>query len=523
MTDSTQPMTNAGPSGQRIAGNVAWTLSARGFAIAAAVLTIPLRVNMMGLDRYAVMGLVWAVVGYLTLFDFGLERAVNQAIASRANGTPEERKEISRIFWTAMVILSTIGLLSAGVIVAASSWLASVAFNVPDWLHNETVHVLWMLAFFLPLQMISAGLFGALESVHRFDLTSIGAIIRAAIMYIAPLIVLLYTKNLVAVASSALIGQFVLCVFVAIMVYRVFPPARRVMRPSRAVTRSLMRTGAWMNLITLLGPLMNSIDRILIGALVSTSAVAYYTISYDSITRLWVLPVTFAGVLFPVFAELFLRDRDRASRLAQQGIRFSFLAILPITLLMSFLAWDVLDLWIGQDVADGSGRIFQIMALATCLGSISYVPFALLQTAGRSDIIAKVQLVELPLYVGAVVIVAQRYGIKGVSIVFLGRLAIDAFIMYQLSMRYMTQGSTTATLPGPYLVVVAAAFAASFLTFHESIWIKLPLALAALLLVVGLGWTKVLSDIDRSIVVGETRRVLSRLPVGRHEIIRQRS
>jgi O-antigen/teichoic acid export membrane protein len=55
---------------------------------------------------------------------------------------------------------------------------------------------------------------------------------------------------------------------------------RRECSPRLALVKPLIRFGGWMTVANVINPIMVQMDRFLIGALLSTAAVAYYTTPY---------------------------------------------------------------------------------------------------------------------------------------------------------------------------------------------------------------------------------------------------
>ena len=64
-----------------------------------------------------------------------------------------------------------------------------------------------------------------------------------------------------------------------------------------------------MTVSNVLGPLMVTFDRFLIGSIISIAAVAYYSIPYEVVTKLWLISSALIGVLFPAFSATNSVDR----------------------------------------------------------------------------------------------------------------------------------------------------------------------------------------------------------------------
>jgi O-antigen/teichoic acid export membrane protein len=89
----------------------------------------------------------------------------------------------------------------------------------------------------------------------------------------------------------------------------VFPDLRRGMPFHRGEFRELIGFGSWVTVSSVIGPVLVYSDRILLGALVSVTAVGVYAAPYEMITRAWIIPASLVATLFPAFASLGTRGR----------------------------------------------------------------------------------------------------------------------------------------------------------------------------------------------------------------------
>src|SRR5580658_10957366 len=73
------------------------------------LLVIPRYLHAIGQERYGVLLIVWALLGYFGLFDLGLNRAVAQRVAELRDDATGAR---GRVVWTALLLvggLSVVG------------------------------------------------------------------------------------------------------------------------------------------------------------------------------------------------------------------------------------------------------------------------------------------------------------------------------------------------------------------------------------------------------------------------------
>src|SRR5579864_1683912 len=109
-------------SGRLLARNAVWNLVGNGAPMILAVVCIPILLRGLGKDRFGILTLAWALIGYASLFDLGLGRALTQLVAKKL-GAGEE-KGIPTLAWTSLLLMSLLGLAGTACILLISPWLA---------------------------------------------------------------------------------------------------------------------------------------------------------------------------------------------------------------------------------------------------------------------------------------------------------------------------------------------------------------------------------------------------------------
>src|SRR3982075_2269289 len=104
-----------------LARNVVWNLIGNGAPMFVAVFSIPILIGGLGKERFGVLALAWALIGYASLFDLGLGRALTQLVA-RKLGDGEDR-EVPTLVWTSLLLMLLLGELGAAVVDFLSPWL----------------------------------------------------------------------------------------------------------------------------------------------------------------------------------------------------------------------------------------------------------------------------------------------------------------------------------------------------------------------------------------------------------------
>src|SRR5205814_7705655 len=127
MTDTARKHNGHLTSGRLLARNTVWNLVGSGGPMVVAIFCIPVLIRGLGTDRFGVLTLTWAVIGYANLFDLGLGRALTQLVASKLGAGKEH--EVPTLVWTSLLLMALLGLLAAGIVIALSPWLVQSALH----------------------------------------------------------------------------------------------------------------------------------------------------------------------------------------------------------------------------------------------------------------------------------------------------------------------------------------------------------------------------------------------------------
>src|SRR5467141_1091118 len=480
-------------AGRFLARNVIWNLLSYGLPMLVAVFCIPILIRGLGKERFGVLALAWAVFGYASLFDLGLGRALTQLVAKKL-GAGEEC-EVPTLVWTSLLLMLLLGLAGAFVAVSLSPWLVHRALHVPVALQRETLNSFYLLGLSIPVVISTAGLRGLLEAHQRFGTINALRIPMGVYSFAGPLLVLPFSKSLFPVIGVLVAGRVIGCIAHVLLCFRVVPELRERIAWHGAAAGPLLRFGGWMTVSNIVSPLMVTMDRVLIGAMVSMTAVAYYATPYELVTKLLIIPGALVGVMFPAFSASFSQDRARTAALYSRCVKYVFLILFPAVLLTVGLAQNGLTLWLGADFAQHSSRVLQWLAVGVFLNSLAQVPFALVQGVGRPDLTAILHLIELPFYLLALWWLISTYGVEGAAIAWTARVGVDALILFVMAKRSFP-GTTLVTGRVAWVSVVAL-LSLALAAIPHSLLLR---ALFVLVAILGFGvasWFFILSPEER--------------------------
>ena len=416
----------------RLLRNMGWNLLGQIAPMLAALISIPLLVRQIGNERFGLLSIGWMLIGYFSLFDLGLGRAMTQSIAARRAA----QQPVADIIKSGLALMLALGVLAALLLWASSDYLVYSLLNIAPALRAEAKTSLLLLVPAMPLVILATGLRGVLEAVQAFKLANLVRTPVGVLTFAAPLAALPFSSSLVPIfAILALLRVLTLLAFVWAC-YRAVPEFAHG-KVSRQPLPDLLRFGGWMTVSNLIGPLMVNMDRLLIGAVLSMSAVSFYSTPQEMIMRALAVPGAIAGVCFPVFAA---SDAASSRRVFWQSTKAVAASMLLMLLLVWPLAEPVLRWWLNDEFARHSTPVLRWLAFGVALNGLAHIPFAYVQGIGQSKVTAQFHILELFVYAPLLYVFIYWQGIVGVAIAWTARAALDAACLFYYAGRRLDQG-----------------------------------------------------------------------------------
>jgi O-antigen/teichoic acid export membrane protein len=427
-------------------------------AVAAAV-SLPILFRGLGPERLGVLTLAWAAVGAFTLLDFGLGRSLTREVARRR--AREESETVPALVGSALLVLMLLGVVAASLIGVGAHQLAS-AVDVAADLRPEVTQALVGVSVAIPFMTASSGLRGVLEAYGRFDLAALARVPLGIFTYLGPVLVLPFTDSVAVAVTTIVVARvattLVLLMFVTWTIDAV-PVAARL---DPAPLRDVMVHGFWMMIASLAGVALAYVDRFVVGGTLPMTAVAYYATPQELVGKLTVVPIALSAVLYPALSRAGANAGAELSRLFVRGLTYTYLLLVPATAVGAGFAPELLTLWLGPEFAATSAPVVQWFSLAVLLQSLAIMPLNLLQAVGQAAVTARLQVVQLPLFVVGVWAGVRVAGIEGAAFVWAARMLLDLSLLLAVSRRRVP--GVAEALRGGWLLVLPAVAGFALLT-----------------------------------------------------------
>jgi O-antigen/teichoic acid export membrane protein len=421
---------------------------------------LPFNTRYLGASDYGLWMLAASIVAYFSMLDLGYGVAMERFVAHyRAR---RDARAINEIASTLVLVFAAVGLL--GLLLAAG-----IAANIAVLFDLDATRARTggLVLLFIGAQFALGfpfAVFGAIcNGFQRTYLNAVvGTVVALAVM-VVNVAVLHAGFGLVELVAATTATRMTGYAAYRLNAYRVFPLLR--VRPS-LFRMGRVREMSEFSAYTLMQDVSNKVnyatDPIVIAAVLTTGAVAVWTVAQRLADVVLQLMTQFSDTLFPIIVECDTGRRDdRLRDLLIQGTRLSLATVLPVAGGMALMARPVVLGWTGPDFA-GAVAVLQILAVVVVIRVGSATAGTVLYGAGRHRLVAGSNAVAAAANIVLSVALIFTHGLPGVAIATLipitGR-AVGVLIPLACARvgLPLTRFVTTAVWPAAWPAVVALA------------------------------------------------------------------
>lgn len=484
---------------RQIGKNTSWNLFGQLAPILLALLVIPVLIKQLGTDRYGFLTLVWVLIGYVGVFDLGVGRAMTRVVAERLGaGDPVSAQSLAQ---SAMSFLILLGSAFAVAFLLAAEVIVNM-LSLPASLIPEGTWSMRILAIGMPFVMLTSGYRGCLEAYGRFPTVNLIRVGMGFFTYLAPLLAVLVSPRLEAMVAAVVLMRIVANAVHSWGCRRDCGFTLRFQKPDPIKIKKLLGIGGWMTVSDVVSPLMNSLDRLIVGGIVPVAIVGYYATAFDIVNKVVMMPYSVMSAAFPVIAGY--EDQAQARSLYTLLFKCVVIAVLPILLAVIAFSEVAYTLWLGPDFAGVAAPVTQILAIGLFFNCAAQAPVMMILSRGKPKWMAIAHLCEVPLFIGVLFILTREYGIIGTAIAWSLRAAFDAIVLFTIVEVSMLRGGLTFRALFLSGALAAVAFAATFSVTGTAA--KAMSLAACLALLLPLLWFGLLNQEERPRVIDVFRR-----------------
>jgi O-antigen/teichoic acid export membrane protein len=496
-----------------VAKNTAYNFFTQILVIAVSFLSFPVLVRKLSSDGFGLLSLIWIVVGYFSLLDLGVSRAITKYVAeSLASGDPARARGIT---WTSLSLSALLGTCVGVAIVAARGPIVTGAFHIPAPMVGEANASLLAAAVGVPFMLANGMLRGIQSAYQRFDMVNAFQAVMGLGQWLGSVALVLMGGGVFEVVLLTVIIRIVAAA-AGVWTLRVLDPGvfSGIRLWEGALARQLLSFGGWVSVSQVVSPLFLYVDRFMIGSFLSLTAVAYYTVPQETVMRMLILPMSLSNALYPVFSGGAVRPGGQMSTglMYTRSIRYVALLTLPLTAVLVIITPELLTVWMGKEFSLGSSMALRILVCGFFFSSVAQIPATVLHAFGRPDLTAKYHVVELPVTVLLNLLLIPLMGIAGAALAWSVRVSLDAFLLVRGVRRHIAPagGERLAarwTAKGTAALIILALMAGAVLSVESGVFRACGAAVFLPLYALGV-WRYAMDDGDREFMIRLRARLI---------------
>ncbi len=378
------------------------------------LLAAPFLLHRLGARQYGLWMLATAAVTSTNLISTGFgDAALKYASTYRARNDWTSLKETLRVNLAINLILG--GMLALLMWCGCPLAVRSL-FKIDLTLQPEAVAVFRIGSAILLVRCLESVLVGALRAHERYGPSvTINILSRTAIVLSACVLVS-QRYGIVAIMTNSL-------AIVAVSTLLQIKAARTVIGPislipviSRAAFSEVFRFGSFSWLQGVAGCAFNQADRLLVGVLLGTSAVAYYSTCVQAAQPIHGLIAAGLHFLFPhLSARLSRAPVSELRAVVLSFFRFNVVVTLVLCVPLTLFSKLILRRWMGPAFAQQAWIELSIIAVGFGFLGLNVTAHYALLALAQVRLVAMLNLAGGTLMMAAMMLLAPRFGLAGVA------------------------------------------------------------------------------------------------------------
>lgn len=376
----------------------------------------PIMLDMLGQAEYGLYSLANSVVGYLSLLSFGFGTTIVRYLAKyRAE---EKTREVERTYGFFLLLYSALAVL---VLLGGALLYGSVdaIFDrglLPQELEKTRILVLIMAfntALSFPLSVFSS----VAIAYERYFFRKIMDILATVAAPLANLVALYLGYASVGMTVAATLTQLLMAPVSILYCSRVLHLKPRFARMPHELLREMIRVSFFHFLGAIVDMLFWATDKVILGMLASSVAVAVYNVGATFNNMVVSLSTSISGVLVPRITGMVItqRPKEEWTALFIRVGRLQFLIIALIVSGFSVFGQTFIHLWAGPEYTDAFW-VAVLTLFPLCIPLIQNTGISILSAQNKHSFRSTVYLIIAVANVISTYLVVPRMGIIGAAL-----------------------------------------------------------------------------------------------------------
>lgn len=390
------------------------------------IFSTPFLVHQLGLNQYGIWTLANSVAGFVGVLNFGLSEATVKYVSLYRGREDEEG--VVRCIRSTLTMYIVLSLIMVIVGCALAPFLVHRIFKISPQDFTVSIQAIQLASIGLGLRTVGSVFLAAMRGFERYDLTSKINIGSITLMVTSSVILaaLGYGVTTIMLSTVIVVGLTLMASIIAVRRFI----SKFSMWPTfnRTALREVLNFGFFSWIQGLAATIFSQADRLIIGSLLGTSALSYYSITLQVAQQTHGLVGSALAFLFPMISsERETRNRVGLRNLYKKALLFSFIfaAIIAIPLLVG--GKFLLTIWMGADFAANTYVLLYILVIAYFLLALNVVPHYTLLGFGEAKFVSLTNITGGLASLAGMALFIPVFGMNGAAI---GRLLYAPIVTF---------------------------------------------------------------------------------------------
>ncbi len=359
---------------------------------------VPLYLKYLGIEGYGLVGFFATLQAVFSLLDLGLATTMNRetarfSVSGGLSNAANLLHTLAVVYWTIAAVIALVAFALAAAI--AGHWLHANHLS-----HDTVKHAIMLMGLVLASRW-PIGLYqGALVGAQKLTVSSGIAVLMTTIASLGAILVLAFVSPTI---QAFFIWQAIAGLLYALAMRRaaweiVGRPAS--LRFDMTQLKTVWRFSAGMSVISILGLLLNQLDKVILSRLITLSAFAHYMLASTLVSGLFVIVSPAFNTIYPRFTAMVAAGEiAKLTEMYRLGTRSLATLLFPIAMMLAVFSEELVMIWTrNHEVAMQVAPILSLLVIGTAIQGVMYFPYALQLAYGMT---------RLPLIICTVTVVAM--------------------------------------------------------------------------------------------------------------------
>lgn len=465
LTSSTVFWYNLWMDRYQVSKNILYNFLGQGILLLLGFFTTPFIIYKLGKDSYGIFILITSVVSYFSILDFGLGTAMIRSIAD--SWIRKDKNNLKKTIGTSLFTFTILGLLGTFLIIFAASPIINNLLHIPGGLLLPARIAFYIGAFSFFINMIGTVFIGILSALQRMDILNSRNIFLGILNAFGTIVLLFLGYGLIYIVFWNVFISALATLAFFIIIKRILPNTPLTIYFDKEIFLKLFKFGGFKFISNISGQIIFQLDRFLIGIFQPIASLAFYNPPLSLVQKSFTSLLNISSATFPAISQSSaLGDTKRVKELYFRMSRLIAFVMFPILLIFFIGAYQIMNLWLGREIAEQGAPVLRIFAIAYLFITASAAPVVVSEGMNKPNIPAFFASFGALINLSSALILIPKYGIYGAAWALLINCILQVPVFVWFVSKKVIEVSILELLKSAYLKPFLAALVSSLISIY---------------------------------------------------------